>query len=116
VLALDRLAQEAWARAQADAAAAAARGRPPATDLAARVERDVLPRLRAARAVAAAAQDGGTGARLARTLRDLVAARTAAYAALAEALRTAGPEATVGARTRMEEADRLRREAEALPE
>jgi hypothetical protein len=114
VLTLDGLAQEAWVRAQKEPTTVL--GPPAGREIAARVERDVRPFLRWARRSVARAGAGDVPAAqrpLLDSLRALVDAREAAYAAITEVLREPGPRAAVASRTRMEEADRRRAEIEA---
>jgi hypothetical protein len=82
--------------------------------MAAQLERTVLPLLREARQTALAIDPPDRHRRLVELLRSFTAAREAAFLAIVEALRTAGPEATVAAKTRQAEADRLRKEIDAL--
>jgi hypothetical protein len=114
VLTLDGLAQEAWVRAQKEPTTLL--GPPAGREIAARVERDVRPFLRWARRSVARAGAGAYPAAqrpLLDSLRALVDAREAAYEAIAAGLREPGPRAAGASRTRMEEADRLRKEIEA---
>jgi hypothetical protein len=116
VLDLDRRAEAAYIQAGVDAIVMSGERSGPAFGerMATRLERSVLPLVREARRTALAIEPPDRYRRLVDLLQSFTAAREAEYVALLDAVRTAGIEATVAAKTRQAEGDRLRAEIEAL--